>query len=192
MKRFFALLLLLSAMVCANAQVWYYVDSDTDITTGASSRSGNKHHTAVIVKDSNGDLWMYYEVGYDSPSYDTPSAILKMKDAFTISSNFFINAFNNSEYLKGIYSTNYNQRCYTEEKMRGSDLWKFFCFIKLKYVETMQKCYIYEYNHGAKFQIAIGKDFQTIIQNPDTSRPIYFTNYSPEDFISHRSADDLF
>ena len=76
--------------------------------------------------------------------------------------------------------------------MRGSDLWKFFCFIKLKYVETMQKCYIYEYNHGAKFQIAIGKDFQTIIQNPDTSRPIYFTNYSPEDFISHRSADDLF
>ena len=174
-------------MVCANAQVWYYVDSDTDITTGASSRSGNEHRIAVIVKDGNGDLWMYHKVGFDSPS-----AIYIMKDAFTISSNFFINAFNNSEYYKGIYRTDYNMRYYKEEKMKDSSLRNSFWFVKLKYVETMQKCYIYEYNHGAKFQVAIGKDFQTIITDPDTSRPIYFTNYSPEDFISHRSADDLF
>ena len=193
MKRFFALLLLLSAMVCANAQVWYYVDSKTDISTASSSRGGNGHYIAVIVKDSYGDLWMIHEYGDDSLS-----ALGKMKDAFSIDSNFYINAFNYSEhpttYINFQYTTDYNNRVYTESRMSiyPGGLRNRFSFIKLRYIETMQKCYIYEYKHGTKFQVAIGKDFQTIITDPDTSRPLYFTNYSPSDFISHRNADDLF
>ena len=193
MKRFFALLLLLSAMVCANAQVWYYVDSKTDISTGSSSRGGNGHYIAVIVKDSYGDLWMIHEYGDDSLS-----ALGKMKDAFSIDPNFYVNAFNHSKhpekYINFRPAPDYNNRFYSESRMSKypGGIRNFFNFNKLKYIETMQKCYIYEYNHGAKFQVAIGKDFQTIITDPDTSRPLYFTNYSPSDFISHRNADDLF
>ena len=101
MKRFFSLLLLLPFVVCANAQVWYYVDSKTDITTGTSSRAINQHYTIVLVKDSSGDLWINWNFGDDSLS-----ALKKMKDAFALSPNFYVNAFNNSTYLE--YGTKYN------------------------------------------------------------------------------------
>ena len=39
MKKIFGLILFLSYVVSMNAQIWYYVDADTDITTGASSRA---------------------------------------------------------------------------------------------------------------------------------------------------------
>ena len=191
MKRFFSLLLLLPFVVCANAQVWYYVDSKTDITTGTSSRAINQHYTIVLVKDSSGDLWINWNFGDDSLS-----ALKKMKDAFALSPNFYVNAFNNSTYLE--YGTkynpmvDYNTRTYTDNRLGTYGLRGYFSFVKLRHVESLQKCNVYEYNQGAKFRVAISLDYKTVIKDPDSSNPCYFTSYSPEDFITHRSADDLF
>lgn len=194
MKRFFSLLLLLPFVVCANAQVWYYVDSKTDITTGTSSRPINKHYTIVLVRDDSGTLWMVWRAGDDSIN-----AVNIMKDAFTLRSDFFVNAFNNSKHgtkpgssLRD-WVTDYNSpRSYTDERLGTYYLQGYFSFVKLKHIESLQKCKVYEYNHGARFRIAISHDYETVIKDPDSSSPCYFTSYSPEDFITHRSADDLF
>lgn len=195
MKRFFSLLLLLPFMVCANAQVWYYVDSKTDITTSTSSRPLNKHYTIVLVRDNSGTLWMEWEFGDDSLD-----AVKKMKDAFTLNPDFYVNAFNNSEHgtkpgssLRD-WVTDYNSpRSYKDNRLGGTGGWRnYFRFVKLKHIESLQKCKVYEYNQGAKFRVAISHDYKTVITDPDSSSPCYFTSYSPEDFITHKSADDLF
>lgn len=194
MKRFFSLLLLLPFVVCANAQVWYYVDSKTDITTGTSSRPINRHYTIVLVRDNSGVLWMCWETGDDSINQ-----VNRMKDAFTLRSDFFVNAFNNSKHgtkpgssLRD-WVTDYNSpRSYEDRRLGAYALRGYFSFVKLKHIESLQKCKVYEYNHGARFRIAISHDYETVIKDPDSSSPCYFTSYSPEDFITHRSADDLF
>lgn len=195
MKRLLTLIFLLSSMICVNAQVWYYVDSNTDITTGASSRAHNYHYTVVLVKDYNGNLWMHYESGDDSLS-----ALRKMKDAFALSSNFYVNAFNNSEHgqkpgpggFRDMRPDYNSPRSYTDNRLSSYSLRSYFSFVKLNYVERLQKCVVYEYNHGARMQFAIGNDYETIIMDPDKSSPTYFKSYSPSDFITHSSADDLF
>ena len=194
MKRFFSLLLLLPFVICANAQVWYYVDSKTDITTGTSSRPINRHYTIVLVRDNSGVLWMCWESGDDSLNQ-----VNRMKDAFTLRSDFFVNAFNNSKHgtkpgssLRD-WVTDYNSpRSYTDERLGAFALRGYFSFVKLKHIESLQKCKVYEYSHGARFRIAISHDYKTVITDPDSSSPCYFTSYSPEDFITHKSADDLF
>lgn len=177
-----------------NAQIWYYVDANTDIATGASSRTHDAHYTVVLVQDSYGDLWMHHEFGDNSRS-----ALNKMKDAFAISRNFYIDAFNNSKHgtkpgssLQN-WVTNYNSpRSYTDNRLGSYGLRGYFSFVKLKLIERLQKCNVYEYNFGGKSRIAIGNDFKTIIENPDKSNPIYYKSYSPESFITHTNADDLF
>lgn len=194
MKKIFGLILFLSYVVSMNAQIWYYVDADTDITTGASSRAHDGHFTVVLVQDSYGNLWMERRFGDSSLS-----ALNIMKDAFAINRNFYIDAFNKSEHgTKPGFSlqdrvVDYNSpRSYSDRRLGSVGLRGYFSFVKLKLVERLQKCNVYEYNHGARMRFAIGNDFKTIIEDPDRSNPIYYKSYSPDSFITHTNADDLF
>lgn len=191
MKKILALLLLLSSIMCAKAQVWCYVDSSTDINTGTSSRPLGRHYVIILIKDSYGNLWVNYNYGDDSVN-----EVKRLKDALTLSPNFYAEAFNRSQYCETYINfqkaIDYNHRSYSDRRFGNYGLRGYFSFNKLKHIERLQKCVVYEYNYAIKFKIAISNDYKTIVKDPDSSSPIYFTNYTADSFITHRSADDLF
>lgn len=183
MKKIFALILVLTSFICANAQQWYYVDTETDPYTGTSPRVDNRHYVAVLVKDNAGDLWIYHNYGFGGHDDDD---VRIMKTKIMKNRDYFVNAFNKGEY-------DGKKLWYQDNSLKGigglySDGAATF-YYKLKLVQQLTKCNIYDCD-GLEF--AIGLDYKTIIRDPNSSNPIYLKCYPIETFITHRNADDLF
>lgn len=187
MKKFIATILMALCFCCAQAQTYIYINKEID----PASNTGNNAAIAVVVKDSNKDLWLNWFISESGDNF------LLLKNLLSANPNIFaesfnaqkcVNQFSNGQVYRGWY---YNNGDYQRGPRIQGTLYPWF--YKFRHKKTLAKCNVYEVNLGRSWdEFSISLDEKTMVIGSNLANPVYFKRVSISDFKFRKSQDDLF